>query len=178
MTARRGLLRFLRIAPLALVAVLIGVLLYGRPRGPQPPASALLGRPVPAFSLPGYDALHPGLSSDDLRRGTPTVVNLFASWCLPCRIESPRLARLGREGAVVHGIAVRDSPPGLATFFRTYGDPFRRIGMDPTGRAMRALRADGLPETLVIDGDGIVRLHHRGELRDEDLVAVRRALGR
>lgn len=172
----RRSIRFLRLAPLALIAALIGVALYGRPRGPQPPVSPLVGKLAPAFVLPAYDPLHPGLASADLRMGTPTVVNLFASWCLPCRIEAPRLATLAREGAVVHGIAVRDTPEGLAAFFRNYGNPFRRIGLDRQGAATRQLQAQGLPETLVIDGRGIVRLHHLGEVRADDLPAIRRAL--
>lgn len=178
--ARRGLRRAVLLAPAALFAAFALLVGFGPRRAPAParPVSALVGRALPAFDLPGLDAAHPGLASADLRRGTVTMVNLFASWCLPCRAEAPRLAALAADGVPVHGIAVDDTPRALARFFGVHGDPFRRVGLDAGGRTMRRLGARGLPETLVVDGAGVVRYHHVGEIRDDDLVRVRDELAR
>lgn len=138
----------------------------------EPPRSPMLDQPVPATDLPGPDPLHPGLSDADLRQGTVTVVNLFASWCLPCQVEAPQLRALADGGAVIHGIAVADKPADIAAFLRKHGDPFRRIGLDPHKRAYRAWRASGIPETFVVDGTGRIILHHRGDIRPEHVPVI------
>lgn len=157
-------------APLAVFAAFLVLVLYGLEREPDTAIrSALIGKPAPAFDLPGYDATHPGLATSDLAQGSPTLVNVFASWCLPCRVEAPQLQALANRGIVVHGIAVRDSPDALARFFKTYGNPFRRIAMDPGGRVQIALGSAGVPETFVIDGAGIIRHQHIGDIRAEHI---------
>lgn len=157
-------------APLVVFAAFLALVLYGLDRQPDRAIrSALIGQPVPPIDLPGFDATHPGLATADLARGTPTLVNVFASWCLPCRVEAPQLQALADRGIVVHGIAVRDSPDALARFFRTYGNPFRRIGVDPGGRVQIALGSSGVPETFVIDGRGVIRHQHIGDIRAEHI---------
>jgi len=169
--------RFALLAPLALFAAFLIVVGFGLRHDPHHEVrSALIGRPAPAFDLPGYDATHPGLSSTDLARGTVTVVNVFGSWCLPCRIESPQLAALTKEGVVVHGLAIHDTHDGLATFFRNYGNPFRRIGLDDSGKAQIAWGSSGVPETFVIDGHGIVRHQHIGEIHADDVPELMREI--
>ena len=168
--AARGLGRAALLAPLVLFAAFLLVVGFGLRRDPHYTVrSALIGKPAPPFDLPGYDATHPGLSNADLAHGGVSVVNVFGSWCIPCRVESPQLAALAKTGVPVHAIAVHDSADGLATFFRNYGNPYRRIGMDADGRAQIAWGSSGVPETFVVDGRGIVRAQHIGAVSDDDL---------
>ena len=159
--------------PLALFAVFLAVVAAGL----YAPAertirSGLIGRPVPQFALaPGLPG-RSGLSSADLRTGTPRIVNIFASWCIPCRIEAPQLDALARRGVPIDGIAVRDRPQDLAAFLAAYGDPFRAIGADTDRRVQMELGSAGVPETFVIDGDGIIRHQHIGAVMPQDVPAI------
>jgi len=173
--------RLLWLAPLALLASVAFVLLTrerlpssvgGSPFGESP----LVGKPVPAFDLPGLDAENPGLSDADLRQGTVTLVNFFASWCLPCAAEAPQLEALAASGVVIHAVALRDRPADVAAFLARHGDPFRRIGLDPDGKLQAAFGSQGLPETYVVDGKGVVRYRHLGDLRPEHVIELRRRL--
>ena len=168
------------IAPLLAFAAFVALVL-SRPQQPKADPT-LVGHAVPAFDLPGLDALHPGLSDADLRHGTVTVVNLFASWCLPCRVEAPQLKALQARGLVVHGIAVADKPADTRAFVRQFGDPFARVGLDADRKVSKAFRIGGLPETFVVDGHGTIVLHHVGEIRPETIpeivAAVAKARGR
>ena len=130
--------------------------------------SHMVGKPVPAFALEGAGGAE-GLSSADLAAGRPVLVNLFASWCLPCAVEAPQLQALRAKGAMIHGIAVRDTPEDLAGFLQKHGNPFTRIGNDEGGRMLLAFGASGVPETYVIDGKGVIRYQHLGEIRAEHL---------
>jgi cytochrome c biogenesis protein CcmG/thiol:disulfide interchange protein DsbE len=134
--------------------------------------SALIGQPVPDFELGPAVAGRPGLSSAALRQGRPHLVNVFASWCLPCRVEAPQLAALASRGVPIDGIAVRDRPEDLALFLATYGDPFRVIGADVDRRVQMDLGSAGVPETFVIDGSGVIRHQHIGAITDADLPAI------
>jgi cytochrome c biogenesis protein CcmG, thiol:disulfide interchange protein DsbE len=120
------------------------------------PPSALIGKPAPAFDLPPlYDGA-PRLASTDL--GGPAVINFFASWCVPCRVEQPLLMRLARDGGVpLHGIAYKDEPAKARDFLDDVGNPFGRIGVDPKGRLGVDFGITGVPETYVIDKEGRVR---------------------
>lgn len=171
--------RLALLAPLVLFAAFLIVVIYGLKHDPKTVVrSALIGHPVPVFDLPGYDATHPGLSSADLAHGNVTLVNVFASWCLPCRVESPQLKALADRGVVVHAIAIRDTPADLAVFFRNYGNAFRRIGLDDAGKIQIALGSSGVPETFVIDGRGIVRYQHVGEIRADQLPDLLAEIGK
>ncbi len=159
--------RLVWLLPLALFAGLIA-LMAGNLGRPQQAIvkSHMIGKPVPAFELAGHGG-GPGLSAADLAGGGPVLVNLFASWCLPCAVEAPQLEALRERGATLHGIAVRDTPEKTAAFLARHGNPFTRIGEDPGGRLMLAFGASGVPETYVIDGRGIIRHQHLGEIRPE-----------
>lgn len=166
-------------APLLLFAVFVAVVIFGLGRsGRETIRSAMVGRPVPAFDLPGLDAANPGLASSDLAQGNVTLVNLFASWCLPCQAEAPQLGALEREGVVIHGVAVRDTRQDVAGFLGRFGDPFRRIGLDPRGRLQIDLGSSGVPETFVVDGAGVIRYQHIGAIGPQDLPAIRAAIAR
>ena len=134
--------------------------------------SALIGQPMPDFALAPALPGRPGLSSAGLRQGQPHLINIFASWCIPCRAEAPQLAELSRRGIPVDGIAVRDRPEDLAQFLGTYGDPFRSIGADVDRRVQLNLGSAGVPETFIVDGRGIIRHQHIGAITDGDMPAI------
>ncbi|MFN7399957.1 MAG: DsbE family thiol:disulfide interchange protein [Sandaracinobacter sp.] len=159
--------RALWLLPLLLFTGLL-VLMAGNLGKPQQAVvrSHMVGKPVPALALEGVAGAD-GLSTADLAGGKPVLVNLFASWCLPCAVEAPQLQVLKDRGAVLHGIAIRDQPADIAAFLQKHGNPFTRIGADPGGRMMIAFGASGVPETFVVDGRGIVRYQHLGEIRPE-----------
>ncbi|HWT13192.1 MAG TPA: DsbE family thiol:disulfide interchange protein [Allosphingosinicella sp.] len=134
--------------------------------------SRLVGQPIPQFDLPPSLPGRPGLSSAVFRQGRPRIVNIFASWCVPCRAEAPQLAELARRGVPIDGIAVRDRPQDLAGFLAGYGDPFRTIGADNDRRVQLALGSAGVPETFVVDGRGIIRHQHIGAIMAQDIPAI------
>ena len=134
--------------------------------------SQLIGQPVPEFALAPALPGRPGLASGDFRRGEPRVVNIFASWCIPCRAEAGQLEALARRGVPIDGIAVRDRPQDLAGFLADYGDPFRTIGADNDRRVQLALGSAGVPETFVIDGNGVIRHQHIGAIMEQDVPTI------
>lgn len=152
--------RLVFILPVVAFAVL-ALVFYGNLHEPKSSAlpSALLGKPAPHLTLAGLDGrdLTPaGLSVP----GKVTVVNLFASWCIPCREEAPQLDQLARASGVhLVGIAYKDKPDAVRAFLAEYGNPFARIGLDGDGRAGIEWGISGVPETFVIDRYGIVRAH-------------------
>ncbi|MCS6986484.1 MAG: DsbE family thiol:disulfide interchange protein [Sphingomonadaceae bacterium] len=167
-----------RILPLVLLAALATFLGLNLGRPQQATVrSAMVGKPAPAFALPGL-AGEPGLRQADLATGRPVLVNLFASWCLPCRVEAPQLAALRRAGVVIHGIALRDRPEDVAAFLARHGNPFGRIGLDADGRVAVGFGSSGVPETFLIDGQGIIRAQHIGEIRPEDVPKILKELRR
>ena len=138
--------------------------------------SQMIGKPVGAFDLAGMDG-EKGLSSADLAGGgKPVLVNLFASWCLPCAVEAPQLEKLREAGVVLHGIAVRDTPEDMRGFLARHGNPFDRIADDKGGRMLLNFGASGVPETYVIDGKGVIRYQHLGEIRPEHVPILLREL--
>lgn len=130
-------------------------------------ASALVGKAMPAFDLPPALPGRPGLDTKVLTNGKPHLVNIFASWCVPCRVEAPQLGKLARMGVPIEGISVRDSTENLQAFLAENGDPFQRIGADDDGKVQLALGSSGVPETYVVDGAGRIVYQHIGEIRPE-----------
>jgi cytochrome c biogenesis protein CcmG/thiol:disulfide interchange protein DsbE len=138
--------------------------------------SKMVGKPVPAFTLPPALPAKPGLASADLATGGPRLVNIFASWCVPCVAEAPLLMALRKDGVAIDGIAIRDRPEDIAAFLARHGDPFARLGADRDSRAQMAFGSSGVPETFVVDGRGVIRFHHFGPITDGDVPAIRSAL--
>lgn len=130
-------------------------------------ASAMVGKPIPPFDLRPAVEGQPGLSSADLADGKPRLVNIFASWCLPCRAEAPHLETLREQGAEIVGIAIRDRPEDVAAFLAVYGNPFTRIGADDISEVQLSLGSSGVPETFVVDGNGVIVHQHIGDIRAE-----------
>ena len=131
--------------------------------------SAMVGKPIPEFALEPAIEGQPGLSSADFADGKPRLLNVFASWCVPCAAEAPQLAALEQQGADIVAIAIRDRPQDVAAFLNAYGNPFSRIGSDEISQVQLALGSSGVPETFVIDGRGVIRYQHIGDIRDRDV---------
>ncbi len=138
--------------------------------------SQMVGQKIPTFELAGLDDAHPGLSNEDLAQGTVTLVNIFASWCLPCIAEAPTLGKLADAGVVIHAIAIRDAPEDVQRFLTKHGDPYRRVGMDHDGRTQIAFGSSGVPETFLIDGTGTIRRQYIGEIRADQVDDVLAAI--
>jgi cytochrome c biogenesis protein CcmG/thiol:disulfide interchange protein DsbE len=134
--------------------------------------SQMIGKAMPDFALRPAVASHAGLTLADLRRGRPRLVNVFASWCVPCKAEAPQLAALKRAGIPIDGIAIRDRSEDVAAFLAEWGDPFERIGADPESRVQFMLGSSGVPETFVVDGKGVIRHQHIGDIREENVAEI------
>jgi len=131
--------------------------------------SAMIGKQVPEFALEPATDNRPGLSSADLADGKPKLLNVFASWCIPCIAEAPRLTTLAERGAPIVAIAIRDRPEDVANFLANHGNPYARIGADTMSKVQLSLGSSGVPETFVIDGAGVIRYQHLGEIRESDV---------
>jgi cytochrome c biogenesis protein CcmG/thiol:disulfide interchange protein DsbE len=132
--------------------------------------SALIGRPVPSFALEPLPGLVqdgrplPGLAEADLK-GAVTVVNVWASWCAPCRQEHPALMDLAKDPSIrVVGINYKDTSENARRFLGTFGNPFSAVGVDPNGRTAIDWGVYGVPETFVVGPDGTIRYKHVGPL--------------
>ena len=101
--------------------------------------------------------------------GRPRLLNIFGSWCVPCIAEAPQLMALKQAGVAIEGIAVRDRPGDVGEFLQRNGDPYDRIGLDDQAVLQVALGSSGVPESFLIDGKGIIRAQHIGEIRPEDM---------
>lgn len=165
--------RALRFLPLLVLVAFVGAVAWrlAKPADEQIP-SQLIGQPVPYFALAGLMPGRPGLSSAELSDGQPRLVNIFASWCVPCIAEAPLLMELKRQGVSIDAIAVRDRSEDVAAFLGRHGDPYVRIGSDPESRVQLALGSSGVPETFVVDGRGIIRYQHMGPIEPQDLPAI------
>ncbi|HVZ68206.1 MAG TPA: DsbE family thiol:disulfide interchange protein [Rhizomicrobium sp.] len=161
--------RLIYIVPVLAFAVLAAVLFYqlSQPQTPGELPSALIGKPVPQRDLPALDAKSLGIGPRDFAKGKVTVVNVWASWCAPCREEAPALAQLSTNGEIqLFGAAYRDKPANARSFLDDVGNPFARIArMD--GAAGIDWGVSGVPETFVIDGKGIVRARIAGALTED-----------
>ncbi len=181
---RVGARRLLMAAPLvffALIAALLGWRLWSG-GDPSIVPSALVGRKAPALVLPPLEGLKradgassPGLTQFLIGDGTPVVVNFWASWCGPCRIEHPQLMRLAQEGRIrLLGVNYKDVAENARRFLGQLGDPFVAVGVDRDGATAVNWGVYGVPETFIVDGAGIIRYRHVGPLTEE---ALRGAFG-
>ncbi len=169
--------RWLLWLPLCAFGVVVAVIAWGlwQPAD-RTVRSALVGRALPEFTLPGIAPGKPGLASADFRQGTPRLLNVFASWCVPCIAEAPQLMTLKAAGVPIDAIAIKDTPGDIAGFLARNGDPYARIGSDAHSRVQLALGSSGVPETFVIDGKGVIRAQHVGDIRPDDVPRLLQAL--
>lgn len=163
--ARRNWLALLPlILFLGLAAIFLTQLISGRDNQAVP--SALIGQPAPVTNLPPIEALSsiPGITPEDFK-GKVTILNVFASWCGPCRDEHPALMQLAKDTRFqLIGLNYKDKQANAAGFLAELGNPFAKIGSDESGRAGIDWGVYGVPETFVIGPDGVIRYKHVGPL--------------
>ena len=154
--------------PLAVVAFIGGLAIYGLvvPKDDMV-HSAMVGQKLPEFALPPATIGVEGLSNRNLADGKPRLLNIFASWCIPCKAEAPYLEALKKSGVEIDAIAIRDKPEDVAAFLAEFGNPFRRIGSDSEMAVQLKLGSSGVPETYVIGRDGTILYQHIGDIRAE-----------
>ncbi len=131
--------------------------------------SRMIGEELPFFELRPAAQDRPGVASADFRDGKPRLLNIWASWCLPCIAEAPHLERLQRQGAEIVGIAIRDRPEDVARFLAQHGNPYAAIGADDLSEVQLGIGSSGVPETFVIDGQGNITYQHIGDVRADDV---------
>lgn len=154
--------RVLTLLPVVLALAVGAAFYWGLQNKDDSLPSALIGQPVPEFSLPPIAGRDDGLASSDLR-GKVSIVNFWASWCVPCRVEMPLLVDLARTGTVaIYGINYKDDAEAARGLLQDLGDPYARIGADTTGRVAIDWGVYGLPETFVIDAKGRIAYKHVG----------------
>jgi len=168
--ARSGVTRrLLYAAPMVVFAAAAALFASRLGLNPDRIPSALVGKPVPTFSLPPVQGRKLGLSSGDLH-GEVSLVNVFASWCVACREEHPLLMRLSRENVVpIHGIDYKDEPEDGARWLGAMGDPYTRTGADRDGRVGIEWGVYGVPETFVVGAGGVIAYKHIGVLTEDSL---------
>jgi cytochrome c biogenesis protein CcmG/thiol:disulfide interchange protein DsbE len=162
--------RWLRFLPLLVLVAFVGAVAWRLDRPVEEEIrSQLIGHPVPSFALGPILPGKPGLNSADLAKGQPRMINVFASWCVPCIAEAPLLLELQRSGVTIDAIAIRDRPADVERFLARHGDPFRAVGSDPESKVQLALGSSGVPESFIVDGGGVIRYQHMGPVEPDDI---------
>jgi cytochrome c biogenesis protein CcmG/thiol:disulfide interchange protein DsbE len=170
-------IRILLWLPLVGFLIVLGLVLSGliKPHDASV-RSQMVGKPLPAFSLRSVRPGQPPLTSASFADGKVKLVNIFASWCVPCVVEMPQLAQLKQAGITIEGIASRDKPADSLAFLQRNGDPYDRIGDDSTSAVQIAIGSSGVPETYVVDGKGIIRAQHIGPIQPQDMADILAAM--
>jgi cytochrome c biogenesis protein CcmG/thiol:disulfide interchange protein DsbE len=155
--------------PLAVFLVMAGFLAVGLNRDPREVPSPLVDKPAPAFKLPRLDAPEQMISTQDLR-GQVWLLNVWASWCVACRQEHPLLVDLARAGTVkVYGLNYKDKREDALGMLRKTGDPYVKSVSDTEGLVGIDYGVYGVPETFVIDKQGVIRYKQIGPITPEAL---------
>ncbi|MBL8330823.1 MAG: DsbE family thiol:disulfide interchange protein [Rubrivivax sp.] len=155
------------IVPLALFAVLVVFLWRGLSLNPREVPSPLIGKPAPAFVLPKLGEPGTMIRREDLL-GKVWVLNVWASWCAPCREEHPLvIAFARRSGVPVYGLNYKDQPAAASNWLSQLGNPYAATLVDADGKAGIDWGVYGVPETFVVDKAGIIRYKHIGPLTEE-----------
>jgi len=181
--------RWLILLPLMVFLALAALFFFRLGAGdPSRIPSALIGRPVPTTSLPALPGLErdgaavPGISTADFT-GAVTLVNVWASWCVPCHDEAPLLMKLAQDNRIrMVGLNYKDAPDNARRFLGRYGNPFQAVGVDEAGRASIDWGVYGVPETFVVGRDGRIAFKLVGPITDQNLdtvlrPAIEKALG-
>lgn len=163
--------------PFAAFMALAALFLVGLFSGdPSKLPSALIGKKVPTFDLPPLEGLVrkgvpvAGLSTGDLVTGRVSIVNFWASWCVPCRIEHPFLVQLAEQSkAPLYGINYKDGTAGARRFLGRFGNPFVAVGVDARGATAIDWGVYGIPETFIIGGEGTILYKHVGPINAETI---------
>ena len=164
----------LMILPPVVFAAFVAMAVVGMMReDPDALPSALVDQPAPPVAVTAFDD-KPVFGDADLRDGQVKLLNFWASWCAPCRVEHPTLEALAEEGVVIHGVNYKDDPAKALAFLQELGDPFATIGADESGRMALEWGLYGVPETFVIDGDGRIVLRFAGPITSRVLTETLR----
>ncbi len=160
--------RIVYLVPLAVFLVLAAYFWVGLGKDPQIIPSVLIDQQVPPFALKPIRGRDRGFSSDDLP-GQVSLVNIFGSWCVACRIEHPFLMKLKADGVVpIHGIDWREKDPNAGpAWLARFGDPYTLVGDDPESKAAIAFGVTGAPETFIVDAHGVIRYKQIGPITPE-----------
>ena len=166
--------RMVYLVPLSVFLVMAVYFAVGLTKDSTVLPSALIDKPVPEFSLPPIEGgPGKGFSSADLRAGRVSVINVFASWCGPCRTEHPFITRLATlKVAKVYGLNFKDNPKSALRWLREFGDPYAAHGVDNDGRVSIDWGVYGIPETFIIGNSGTIRYKHVGPITPEILNTV------
>ena len=170
--------RWIAFAPLAVFAAAVALFAFyalNRPTARVTP-DALVGRAAPTIALAGLDGATPR-PLNAVATG-PALINVFASWCVPCAVEHPELMRLKNEGVRIVGVAYKDRPAASRAFLERLGDPFAVVLTDPDGLAGIELGASGVPETFAVDAKGVIVAKHAGPMTRADAQRLVDALER
>jgi cytochrome c biogenesis protein CcmG/thiol:disulfide interchange protein DsbE len=143
------------LVPVAILAALLVFLGVGLTRDPREIPSPLIGKPAPAFALPGLNGQPPQMTEQGLR-GRPLLVNFFASWCQGCQVEHPLLLQLAQQGVEIVGMDYKDTDADGATWLARHGNPYRTVIADAKGSAGLDWGVYGVPETYVLDASGTI----------------------
>lgn len=167
--------------PLLIFGVLLGFLAMGLSLNPREIPSPLINKPAPAFSLPALDAPDQKIAAQDLR-GKVWILNVWASWCVACRIEHPLLVEFSKVGMVpIYGLNYKDKRDDAIRWLVNFGNPYTRSLSDIDGLVGIDFGVYGVPETFVIDKQGVIRMKHIGPLTPEvlrdDIIPLVRKLG-
>ena len=159
--------RIIFLLPLAVFTGLAIWFAIGLTRDPSNIPSVLIDKPVPEFELPALLDDVPGFATGDFG-GEVVLVNVFASWCLPCRAEHPILMRLAEDDVLpIYGLNYKDEKEDAIAWLAELGNPYDRIGHDLSGRVGIEWGVYGVPETYLIDRRGIIRYKRVGQLYPE-----------
>ncbi len=172
MDAASGRNRLVFAIPLVILCGLAGFFAVGLTKDPHVIPSALIDQPAPSFDLPpieGYLAKQKGFATSDLKGGV-SVVNIFASWCAPCRAEHPNINRLAEMNLTpVYGLNYKDEAEAAIGWLAELGDGYTAIGADRSGRAGIEWGVYGVPETFIVDKAGRIRYKKVGPIVNDDL---------
>ena len=160
---------FLALAPLVVLAALVWLFAANINRDPNYVPSVMLDKPAPQFAMDPIEGVEtPGFDTAALM-GQVTLVNVFASWCIPCREEHPVLMKLSKTGIPIYGINPRDAPENARAFLQNLGNPYTRIGTDPNNRVSIDWGVYGVPESFVVNAKGVITYKHTGPITEQTL---------
>ena len=164
--------RALYLLPLTMLLIMAGFFAWSMVSGRDPASigSVMVNRPAPPLKAPALRDGEAALDDSLLHSGKPVLLNFFASWCAPCLAEHPLMTRLKeRDGVTIIGVAWRNKPEEARAWLKKLGDPFRYAGYDLEGKTALDWGLSGVPETYLIDAQGIVRLHFRRAINERDV---------
>jgi len=159
-------IKYWRLVPLILFAILVIFLWRGLSLDPQKLPSAQLGKILPPFDLPVLGEKTKPTFTPDVMRGHVVLLNVWASWCATCTEEQVFLLHLSHEGVLIYGLNYKDDQDDATQWLGEWGNPYQMIGIDEMGKVAIDLGVYGAPETFLIDQTGHIRYRHAGALNE------------